>query len=205
MGRESRVMRGALLGLDPASLVLAAMWVRLCTRSLGPERQLGTFFSYRCLHPTSGVSPLAPALLVLWGWFFWGLMHARRLRLTMDSRPLMPDAAALEGEDCTELSGGHSQICSYLTRGCRSDCLKIPPVLMISRRFLHQIFRVPAAVRVAKDSSIPSGVGSGIVWKSRLLDTLLMLSLAGLAALWIGLCPCVLSIILVKNRVNHAL
>lgn len=184
---ESRLCLVLYWGSIAASLVLAAMWVRLCTRSLGPER-LGAFFSYRCLHPTSGVSPLAPALLVLWGWFFWGLMHARRLRLTMDSRPIMPNATALEGEDCPSYKRTQPDMFVSDTR-LQMGLLEDTTCLMISRRFLHQIFRVPAAVRVAKDSSIPSGVGSGIVWKSRLLDTLLMLSLAGLAALWIGLCP----------------
>jgi hypothetical protein len=174
-------------GSIAASLALAAMWVRLCTRSFGSQ-QLGAFFSYRCLHPTSGVSPLTPALLVLWGWFFWGLLHARRLRLTMDSRPIMPDAAALESEYCPSYKRAQPDMFVSDTR-LQVGLLEDTTCLMISRRFLHQIFRVPAPVREAKDRHIPNGGRSGSAWKSTFLDILLMLFLAALAVLWIGLCP----------------
>jgi DNA-binding transcriptional MerR regulator len=100
----------------------------------------------------------------------------------------MPDATALEAEDCPSYKRTQPDMFVSDTR-LQTGLLEDTTCLMISRRFLHQIFRVPAAARVAKDSSIPSGTGSGTVWKSRLLDTLLMLFLAALAALWIGLCP----------------
>jgi DNA-binding transcriptional MerR regulator len=170
-----------------AALALAAMWVGLCTRSFGTQ-QLGVFFSYRCMHPASGVSPSAPALLVLSGWYFWALLHARRLRLTMDSRPVMPDAAALESEYCPSYKRTQPDMFVSDTR-LQIGLLEDTTCLMISRRLLHQIFRVPAAVPVATDRRIPKGASSGTVWKSTLVDTLLMLFLAALAALWIGLCP----------------
>ncbi|HEX6496579.1 MAG TPA: hypothetical protein VF018_13905 [Acidobacteriaceae bacterium] len=185
--RETKLCMVLYWGSVVASLALAAMWVRLCTRSLGPQ-QLGAFFSYRCLHPASGVSPLTPPLLVLLGWFFWGLMHARRLRLTMDSRPIMPTAAALEEEDCPNYKRTQPDMFVSDTR-LQVGLLQDTTCLMISRRFLHQIFRVPAVIRVARDRGIPNRTSSGAEWKSTLLDALLMLFLATLAVLWIGLCP----------------
>ncbi|MCU1314460.1 MAG: hypothetical protein JWM54_2217, partial [Acidobacteriaceae bacterium] len=74
---EIRVCAVLYWGSILATLGLAAMWLMLCVRSGGGQR-LGAFFSYRCLHPLSGVSPLAPAVLLLWGWFFWALLHAKR-------------------------------------------------------------------------------------------------------------------------------
>ena len=168
--RESKLCVALYWGSIPATVALAAMWVRLCMRSWEGQ-QLGTFFSYRCLHPTSGVSPLTPALLVLWGWFFWALLHARRLRLTMDSRPLMPDAATLESDNCTSYRRTQPDMFVSDTR-LQIGLLEDTTCLMIARRLLHQIFRVRAEG-----------------WKSKLLDVALMLFLAALAALWIGLCP----------------
>ncbi|HEX6773531.1 MAG TPA: hypothetical protein VF126_15975 [Acidobacteriaceae bacterium] len=167
---EKRLCALLYWGAIPGVLGLTALWWGLCRVSDHGEN-LGTFFSYRCLHPLSGVSPLTPALLLLLGWFLWAVMHARRLRLTMRSRPLMPDESNLVGE-----------------KSCATYCKSIPDLfvsdhrlkkglledttcLMISRQALRRVFRTEQK----KDAYV--------------LDLVLMLILAALTVGWILLCP----------------
>jgi hypothetical protein len=166
---EIRVCAVLYWGAILATLGLAAMWFVLCARHGGGQR-LGAFFSYRCLHPLSGVSPLAPTVLLLWGWFFWALLHAKRLRLAMNCRPRLPDAANFEDEPC--LSGHKEQPDMFVSDArMRSGLLEDTTCLMISRRLLQRIFRAQRATH------------------TKLLDAVLMLFLAGLTVVWIGLCP----------------
>jgi hypothetical protein len=76
-----------------AVVLIAAIWLGLCLdRTPGrPDRLfVGHFFSFRCLHPTSGVSPLLPILLVLLSWCLWAFFQTRRLRFSENSRPILP-------------------------------------------------------------------------------------------------------------------
>jgi DNA-binding transcriptional MerR regulator len=166
---ETRVCAVLYWGAILATLGLAAMWLVLCVRHGGGQR-LGAFFSYRCLHPLSGVSPLAPTVLLLWGWFFWALLHAKRLRLAMNCRPQLPDAVNFEKEPC--LRQHKSQPDMFVSDArMRSGLLQDTTCLMISRRLLQRIFRADRAPH------------------TKLLDGVLMLFLGGLTILWIGLCP----------------
>jgi hypothetical protein len=166
---EVRVCAVLYWGAILATLGLAAMWLVLCLRHGGGQR-LGAFFSYRCLHPLSGVSPLAPAVLLLWGWFFWALLHAKRLRLAMNSRPRLPDAANFENDPC--LRDHRLQPDMFVSDArMQSGLLQDATCLMISRRVLHRIFHAQRAPR------------------TKLLDAVLMLFLGALTVLWIGLCP----------------
>jgi hypothetical protein len=50
----------------------------------------GLYFSYRCLHPLSGVCPLLPILLLLAAWFCWSICQTARLRFSEMHRPRIP-------------------------------------------------------------------------------------------------------------------
>ncbi len=73
-------------------VVVPTFWVILCetNHTLGTHTFAGLFFSYRCLHPESGVSPLPPIVLLLFGWYLWGLCQTLRLRFSVNSRPQLP-------------------------------------------------------------------------------------------------------------------
>ncbi len=84
-----------------AVIALAAIpwaWGTICRLDqVGATNQPGTihtrygmFFSYRCLHPGSGVSPVVPVFLVLLGWYLWALCQTYRLRFSSLSRPRLP-------------------------------------------------------------------------------------------------------------------
>ena len=68
------------------------LWVRICNTELVDKQYsyVGTFFSYRCLHPGSGVSPLVPVLLILFGWYLWSVFQTLRLRFSKKNRPRLP-------------------------------------------------------------------------------------------------------------------
>lgn len=51
---------------------------------------VGLFFSYRCLHPVSGVSPVVPVLLLLFAWYLWAMLQTARLRFSAMNRPRLP-------------------------------------------------------------------------------------------------------------------
>ena len=67
------------------------MWICLRTTVDGTTSYVGLFFSYRSLHPTSGVSPVIPILLLLFGWYLWSVFQTARLRFSTMSRPRLPD------------------------------------------------------------------------------------------------------------------
>ena len=64
-------------------------WMRICHVN-GSPNYVELFFSYRCLHPGSGVSPLVPMLLVLLGWYIWAVFQTLRLRFSTKNRPQLP-------------------------------------------------------------------------------------------------------------------
>jgi hypothetical protein len=69
------------------------VWVCICNTELVDKQYsyVGTFFSYRCLHPGSGVSPLVPMLLILLGWYLWSVFQTLRLRFSKKNRPRLPE------------------------------------------------------------------------------------------------------------------
>jgi hypothetical protein len=80
-------------------LVLSGVWLYLCTTgdaklfSDSPkELNLGLSFSYRCINPGSGVSPLVPVLLLLFSWYLWSVLQTWRLRFSASGRPRLPQA-----------------------------------------------------------------------------------------------------------------
>jgi hypothetical protein len=82
------------------SIVLAVIWGYLCC-SDSPDyfhssHLVGSSFSYRAMNPRSGVSPVTPVLLLLLGWFFWGVLQTWRLRSSAAGRPCMPGSGPLQ-------------------------------------------------------------------------------------------------------------
>ncbi|MCU1321475.1 MAG: hypothetical protein JWM43_1124 [Acidobacteriaceae bacterium] len=73
-------------------IVLPLFWFHICTENLieGELRYVGLFFSYRCLRPESGVSPIIPVMLLLLGWVVWSVLQMMRLRFSWNVRPLLP-------------------------------------------------------------------------------------------------------------------
>jgi hypothetical protein len=69
------------------------LWTWICLRRTvgGTASYVGLFFSYRSLHPASGVSPIIPVLLLLFGWYLWAVFQTARLRFSTMSRPRLPD------------------------------------------------------------------------------------------------------------------
>jgi hypothetical protein len=76
------------------SVAVPVLWIVICNenRVEGQLRYVGLFFSYRCLHPESGVSPLTPVLMLLIGWCTWAVLQLLRLRFSWNIRPLLPGA-----------------------------------------------------------------------------------------------------------------
>ncbi|HEY6376065.1 MAG TPA: hypothetical protein VIX90_11145, partial [Edaphobacter sp.] len=69
------------------------LWMGICLRTTvgDTDSYVGLFFSYRSLHPTSGVSPIIPVLLLLFSWYLWSVFQTARLRFSTMSRPRLPD------------------------------------------------------------------------------------------------------------------
>jgi hypothetical protein len=75
-----------------ALIFFPLLWIYICNAGiLGPRRTfVGPLFSYRCLYPGSGVSPLVPILFILLGWYLWAFFQALRLRFSHNNRPRLP-------------------------------------------------------------------------------------------------------------------
>jgi len=76
-----------------AALILTPLiWMHICDTETvaGNHNFVGTFFSYRCLFPGSGVSPLVPIVLIVLGWYLWSVFQALRLRFSLKNRPRLP-------------------------------------------------------------------------------------------------------------------
>jgi len=78
-----------------ALVAVPGMWIAICTSgNSGPYPSFaGLFFSYRSLHPDSGVSPIVPVVLLLFGWYLWAFYSTLRLRFSKKGRPMIPRAA----------------------------------------------------------------------------------------------------------------
>jgi hypothetical protein len=75
-----------------ALALIPLLWIKICQTEAvnGRQSYVGLFFSYRCLHVESGVSPLAPVLLILIGWYIWAVCQTLRLRFSRKNRPCLP-------------------------------------------------------------------------------------------------------------------
>jgi hypothetical protein len=74
-----------------AIVLISMLWVCLHEPAKWGTSHVGLFFSYRSLHPFSGVSPTVPILLLLFGWYLWAMFQTARLRFSNMNRPRLPD------------------------------------------------------------------------------------------------------------------
>jgi hypothetical protein len=68
---------------------MCLLWIQICSSDNlgGYHSYAGLYFSYRCLRPLSGVSPLSPVLLLLVAWYLWAIYQTARLRFSQVHRP----------------------------------------------------------------------------------------------------------------------
>ncbi len=82
---------------------LGLIWAWICFANLGSHSLSvylqGYSFSFRCIHPLSLVSPLLPVVLLLFGWYLWGLFQTLRLRFSEESRVHLTDNADCKLDD----------------------------------------------------------------------------------------------------------
>jgi hypothetical protein len=80
------------IGASTTLVVFLTLWLFICNseRVDGMVGHVGPLFSYRCLYPGSGVSPLVPLLLILFGWYVWAFLQTLRLRFSKKDRPRLP-------------------------------------------------------------------------------------------------------------------
>jgi hypothetical protein len=80
-----------------AAIILLSTWAYLCLTdgtdapAGGGVNLVGLSFSYRCINPGSGVSPVVPVLLLLASWYLWALLQTWRLRFSDTARPWLPE------------------------------------------------------------------------------------------------------------------
>lgn len=86
-----------MVGAWTALVGVPLIWRHLCltnsVRGSTPQSSIylvGASFAYRCINPSSGVSPVVPVLLLLFGWYLWAFFQTRRLRFSDCARPHLP-------------------------------------------------------------------------------------------------------------------
>jgi hypothetical protein len=115
------------------------LWVRICNTERVDKRYsyVGMFFSYRCLHPGSGVSPLVPVLLILFGWYLWSVFQTLRLRFSEKNRPRLPES--VPGKSPWQLFVSDADISR--SGGALDSCLTSNiSCLLLSREVLRRSF-----------------------------------------------------------------
>jgi hypothetical protein len=113
-------------------LSVPLLWVYLCNTNYleGMLTKVGLFFSYRCIHPGSGVSPLVPVLILTFSWYLWAVFQTLRLRFSEYSRPRLPGS----------LTPGKPHPL-FVADEDLTDCFGNITCLMISRRILRRIIK----------------------------------------------------------------
>ena len=121
-----------------ALVMVPTVWCSLCGKDTVGDLQTkyGIFFSYRCLHPDSGVSPVVPVLLLLLGWYLWAVCQTYRLRFSKANRPRLPRNVKSESpvslfvsDDSLKACAGPKDICLYENITC----------LLITRETLQRL------------------------------------------------------------------
>jgi len=126
-----------------ALLVVVVVWIVICnTEEIhGVSTHVGVFFSYRCLHPGSGVSPVVPILFVLLGWYIWAVFQTLRLRFSTKNRPQLPGPLQGTGPYPIYVSDIDLAQRSGTTDRCLFDNITC---LLITRNWLKRIIERPA-------------------------------------------------------------
>jgi len=121
-------------------LLFVLLWGFLCTsqKTAGNLTYVGPFFSYRCLYPASGVSPLVPVLLILAAWYLWAYCQTLRLRFSKKNRPLLPGPVA--GRTSLHLFVSDDDI-SNSGPEAKNSLTTIITCLLITRQVVKSLFR----------------------------------------------------------------
>jgi hypothetical protein len=115
------------------------IWSYICNKEFVGKSHtyVGPLFSYRCLYPGSGVCPLTPVLLILFGWYAWAVTQTLRLRFSNKDRPHLPDRIAGKSPWPLFVSDPDITECKREANCCLESNITC---LLITRQVLQRIF-----------------------------------------------------------------
>ena len=121
-------------------IMFPVIWVWICVHdpAKGAASHVGLFFSYRCLHPSSGVSPVIPVLLLLSGWYLWSAFQTARLRFSTMNRPRLPDHVSATSAYPLFVSDNQLGVCRNSIHSCMFENISC---LLITREVLRRFTR----------------------------------------------------------------
>jgi hypothetical protein len=166
-----------------ALILIPLAWVVIChtERIHGVHSFVGPLFSYRCLYPTSGVSPLTPVVLIFFGWYLWSTLQTLRLRYSYQNRPHLPGRVAGLFSWPLYVSDEALSRCGGPTDGCLDQNITC---LLITRELLTRFFpatqkRRPTAILITTYLAILGVLIFGLrfgsldrfLWQTGLLPT----------------------------------
>ena len=128
--------------LTMAGVVALWGWSCLGQHSGAVHSFRGLFFSYRCLYPGSGVSPVLPILLLLAAWLLWAFFQAKRLRFSKCNKPMIPKESTEPTDNSYFVS---DQDLSRLDRP-KNMLFKNITCLFITREVIRRFSQVPTRV-----------------------------------------------------------
>jgi hypothetical protein len=118
-------------------------WICICNSDnpRGPQSYVGLFFSYRCLHPFSGVSPLVPIVFLLFGWYLWSVCQTSRLRFSDMNRPRLSGSVRSDAPYQLFVSDEALNACDSPIHSCLYENITC---LLITREIVRRFTRLPA-------------------------------------------------------------
>jgi hypothetical protein len=118
-------------------------------QSIAIYDMVGLAFAFRCVYPESGVSPVVPVLLLLLGWYFWGVLQTWRMRFPRELGPWLPGESQNAADNAlfvaeNDLVGSEKPMPGEAALYQNITCL------FLIRRLVHKILRSrSAAVDIA--------------------------------------------------------
>ena len=121
-------------------IAVPLLWTWICLRKVveGSASYVGLFFSYRSLHPGSGVSPVIPILLLLFSWYLWAIFQTARLRFSTMSRPRLPDRVPSKSPYPLFVSDSDLALCETPIHSCLFQNVTC---LLITREIIRRFTR----------------------------------------------------------------
>jgi hypothetical protein len=147
---------------------------------------VGLSFSYRCINPGSGVSPVVPVLLLPFTWYLWGFFQTWRLRFSENGRPWLPEKIQ---DEC----GGRLFVSDNELRNCqgRRDCCLYRNItcLLITRELLCRFwrFRGRGQKDTAKRQGVHADIGVGAGFDDCVAVDIALVVAYGCALVWFSL------------------
>ena len=106
----------------------------------------GQFFAYRCLNPTSRVSPVVPVVMLLFGWYMWSIYQTLRLRFSECSRPVVPGVLPSNPQR-SFVADWQLKQCAQSSHPCLYSNIEC---LLITVEVIQRFFTEPNAKRAAR-------------------------------------------------------